>query len=380
MFSKKKKQDHSGAVTLISTANKNFVQKLNHIHKQEIIPEVIVRAQDDASKDLPEEDSTSTVHVDFLKARYDRLVVDYKAEANINEMKYSADKEIRQFLKLKKRLQEKLESCRNDLRIKQRAFQQLKVARSKIIDHKKALFGILLLSGSEAIFASSSFQIFVQNLLFSLIIGLTFAVALYYSAVIGARILKLARNRYQFVAIFGGILSVIGIVFWTLGYFRLIFLNEMSDGTQMSYHLSPTQFMCIQLFFFSIAILLKYYFLPTREEFEQYGKWKQARGDIETLKKKEKHLENSLKEMEESLSRTLITRRSLISSAADVELKIQALYHDAHFNHYVKTNLHHRKKGIPKSFTGRDCLPKLTLYFQDPGLLEFNEADLETHE
>lgn len=377
MFKKQNKQD-SGAVTLISTAKQEFVKRLNHTHSAEIIPEVVQRAKDDATKDLPSENSTSTVHVDFLKARYDRLVVDYKSDANINEQQYNANKEISQFLKLKKRLKDKLEECRNNIRIGQRLFEQLKVAKTKIIDHRKALFGIVLLSASEAIFASTSFQIFVQNLFFSLIIGLTFAISLYYSAVIGARLLKLARTRLQFVGILSAILTAIGGVFYTLGFFRLIFLSEMSDGVDVGYHLSPGQFMLIQLFFFTVAILLKYYFLPTREEFEQYGKWKQAEQDIAKLKKQEKDHEVSIEDMEHSLNKTLMTRRALISTAADVELKIQALYHDAYFNHYVKTNLHHRKKGIPKSFTNNETLPKLTLYFQDRALLDFNEGDLDT--
>ncbi len=375
MFKKQKKQE-SGAVTLITTANQNFVKRLNNIHKVEIIPEVVTRAKNDSTKDLPSENSTSTVHVDFLTAVYNRLVVDYKSEANINEMKYAAEKEISEFKKLKKRLVDKLEECRNRLRIHERTFDQLKVAKTKIMDEKKAVVGILFLSGSEAIFASSSFQIFVQNLLFSLIIGITFAIALFYSAVIGSRVLKFAHNRFQFIAILTGILSVIGGIFYTLGYFRLIFLGQMSDGSGLGYHLSPQQFMLIQLFFFAVAILLKFFFMASREEKEKYRKWKEARDGISKLKKQERHLEASIEDMERSLNRTLITRRALISSAADVELKIQALYHDAYYNHYVKTNLHHRKKGIPKSFTNRDILPKLTLYFQDRALLEFNESDL----
>ena len=380
MFTKQNNKQDSGAVTLITTANKQFVQKLNITHKMEIIPEVIQRAKDDATKDNPPENSMSTVHIDFLKSIYDRLVVDYKSDANISDMKYSADKEISQFKRLKKRLKDKLEECRNNIRIQQRLFEQLKVARTKIIDHQKALFGIILLSGSEAIFASSSFQIFVQNLLFSLIIGATFAVALYYSSVIGAKVLKIAKNRLQFVWILIGILTIVGGVFFTLGYFRLIFLNEMSDSSEVVYHLSPAQFMLIQIFFFVVAILLKYYYLPTREEFEMYDKWKESKQTIKRLKTQEKALENSIVGMEESLNKTLMTRRALISSAADVELKIQALYHDAYFNHYVKTNLHYRKKGIPKSFTNKEALPKLTLYFQDKALLEFNEGDIDTND
>jgi hypothetical protein len=276
----------------------------------------------------------------------------------------------------KERLSARLEETTNGLRIKQRALENLKSYRQKMAGYRKALFGIILLSCSEAIFASASFQVFIENMIFSLVVGATFSISLYYSATIGARLLKLAKNPWQFAGIFAAILLVIGAVFYTLGYFRLIYLNEMADGGQVGYELSPMQFCLIQLFFYSCAILLKYFHSLDKYELEQYHNWKEAKQGIIELEKQKQAIEKELEQLESNLKQSLIARKTLISQTADVELKINMMYHEAYQN-YVKTNLHFRSdKRIPACFEQRDILPPLTLYFQDEALLTFNDDAL----
>jgi hypothetical protein len=372
---KNSKQD--GLVTVIHSSDNAFVKSLSTIYVKEIILEVVERAKDDATKNLPSSSTKSSIHTDFLTTRFNRIVIDHKSSVENSQQQYHANKDISEFKKFKKRLVDKLNTVVNTLRIKGRSIENLKSFQQKIVAYQKAFFGIVLLSASEAIFASTSFQIFVSNLLFSLIIGLTFAVALYYSAVVGTKVLKLARNRYQFMGIFFVILTIIGVVFYTLGYFRLIFLNEMSDDANLNYHLSPLQFMLIQLFFYTCAILLKYFYLPEKSEFEQYHNWRKAKRDIGKLEKQKKQLEDNIREIEQSLKQSLITRRTLISHSADTELKIDAHYKDA-YQHYIKSNLHHRSdNSIPLCFQIKNNIPELTLFFQDKKLLEFNEADLD---
>lgn len=114
-------------------------------------------------------------------------------------------------------------------------------------------------------------------------------------------------------------------------------------------------------------------------EKEQYSKWKEAKKIVDKLSKEKTAIENEITTLENKLSERLITRRALIRGACDVELKVQALYHNAYFNYYVKTNLNYRREGIPKCFTKKDFLPELTLYFQDESLLDFDESQLEDH-
>ena len=119
--------------------------------------------------------------------------------------------------------------------------------------------------------------------------------------------------------------------------------------------------------------------MPEKSELEQYRNWKKAKEELIQLGNTQQNLEQSIKDMEQSLDQTLITRRTLIAHSRDTELKIDALYKDA-YQHYVKVNIHHRTDNdIPLCFQKKDNIPELKLFFQDPKLLEFNEAEL-SHE
>ncbi|MEP0264200.1 hypothetical protein [Dokdonia sp.] len=372
-----KKQQQDTLIQVIRTHDDDFIKELNRIHTQEILPMTTDRAKNDATKNLPALETQSPIHFEFLTTRFNRLIVDFKTHAQRNHEAYYAQKDISEFKKLESRLQEKLKGVNNELRIKNRAIENLKSCKEKMTTYNKALVGIVLLSCSEAIFASSSFQIFMSNLLLSFVIGVTFAVALYYSATIGGKLLKLTKSKMQFIGILSAILLVIGGVFYTLGYFRLLFLNEMAEPSQSGYDLSPLQFMAIQLFFYICAILLKYFYLPEKSEVEQYSQWKEAKRDIASLTKQQQDLEGQHTDMEKSLKETLIARKTLMSNAADTERRIDALYKDS-YQHYVQINLHHRSdSAIPKCFESMNILPPLTLYFQDEALQDFNEAELE---
>lgn len=372
-----KKPQQDTLVQVIRTHDDEFIKQINKVYTGEILPMTTERAKDDASKNLPAPEMKKPLHFEFLTTRFNRLIVDFKTHAQRNHEAYYAEKDISEFTKLKKRLGDKLHEITNELRIKRRAIENVKSLKEKMVTYKKALFGIILLSCSEAIFASSSFQIFMSNLLLSFVIGITFAVALYYSATIGGKLLRLAKSRLQFIGIFSVILLVIGTVFYTLGHFRLLFLEEISNGNNSGYELSALQFMAIQLFFYTCAILLKYFYLPEKSEIEQYNKWKEDKDAIVSLERQQQDLEKQRGDMETGLKESLIARKTLLSNAADTERRIEALYKDA-YQHYVQINLHHRSDDkIPICFESMDILPSLTLYFQDVTLTDFNEEALQ---
>lgn len=371
-------QHKKGLVHVIKAKENNFVQSLNTLYKQEILPLATERAKNDASKNLPSLQTESSIHTEFLTSRFNSLVIEHRSKTDTQEQ-YHANKEINEFIRLKKRLSNKLNETINLIRIKKRSIENLKSFQQKIIDYRKALCGIVLLSVSEAIFSSTSFQVFVSNMLFSLIIGMTFATSLYYSAVVGTKVLKLTKTKTQFALALIVIHTIIGVVFFTLGYFRIIFLEQMADDTQTNYQLSALQFMFIQLFFFACAILLKYFYVPEESEFEQYRNWKKTKKELKQLNHAREHLEENIKDMEQSLDQSLIARRTLIAHSRDTELKIEALYKDA-YQHYIKVNLHHRTDNeIPLCFQIKNNISKLNLFFQDTNLLQFNEAEL-SHE
>jgi len=369
-------QNHQKMVTVIKASDDAFVKQFNDIYVKEIIPLTIEKAKDDASNNNPAPKAESFIHTDFLTTRFNRAVVDYKSSSQNGQQQFHMQQEVGIFKRQKKRLRDKLQKTNNDYRIKERAIQNLKSNREKIIQFKKVFPWIVLLGCGEALFSATSFQLLMPNMLFSLLVGIVFAVALYFSAHVGCKILRRTTSRRQFIAVLAIILSIVGVIFGVLGHFRIEYLKVMSNG-QTRFELSALEFMGIQLFFFCITLFLKINYLPLKSEIEKYQLWKNAQNDVATLAKQKEHLESSLENLEQQLSTNLITRRTLITSSKDVELKLVAMYEDS-YQKYVNTNLHFRSdNAIPKCFENKDELPSLTLYFQDDALLEFNNAETD---
>lgn len=352
--------------------DKAFINELKQRHQNEGLQLADTRAKDDASKNLPQPKSKSPALLMFLTAFYNTLVADFKSYAQNSLQSYHANKDIGEHKRKIGGYKSKLNDVVNGLRIKRRAIQDFKSHEDEMNQYYKAMVGIFLLTTSEMIFAASSFQVFTSNLLFSLVIGLTFAVALYYSSVVSARLLKNAKNRLQFIAICIAIVTVLGSVFYALGVLRVQFISEMSEDG-LDTELNPYLFLLIQLFFFITSIFLKYFYTPDDKVFEKYREYKKAEKDLKRLSKEEKDIEASIEQQELVLKDSLIGRKMLVEHSADVERRIVAMYNEA-YQHYLKQNIHLRTdNSIPVLFETENILPSLTLYFQDEKLLDFNE-------
>ena len=251
----------------------------------------------------------------------------------------------------------------------------LKPHRESVMIYKRLFPGIIGLCGAEGLFSATSLQLIMPNMALALAVGVFFSIALYFSAHIGCKLLRKTNTRMQFIGMLTLILIVIGSVFSILGHFRIEYLKQMGTATN-GYQLSAFEFMGIQLFFYCVALFLKVNYLPSKAILEKYQLWKNANKDVSRLAKVKASLDDSLENLEKQLSTNLITRRTLLTSSKDVELKLVAMYNDA-FQHYAKTNLHYRSDGvIPKCFQHADKLPELTLYYQDDQLLNYNNAGL----
>lgn len=360
-------------VNLIRKEDDKFFADIQKIHETKGLPQATEVAKDHAEKEMPKEKSNSSLPFEFLTAFYNRLVIDYKSHAQQNHTKYHGNSDVKEHVKLKQRIADKLKEAKNELRIDKATLERLKDVRQKIQIYYKAMFGILMFTMTECIFASSSFLIFAENWLYALIIGITFGVALFYCATIGTKLLRKAKNAVQFWSILLGILSILTLVFYQLGNFRLSYLQQMSEqGGENG--LSALQFAFINLFFFMCAMGLKYFFLPTDEEFEQNTTYNKIKARIKTKEDTIKYLEEELINSEKRLKESLISRTLLLSYSADMERRIVTMYEEA-YQKYVLTNLHHRKDNvIPQCFEKKNILPPLKLYFQDAKLVEFDEA------
>ena len=361
--------------TVIKASDNQYVQQLENVYVNEIIPIALEKAKDDASHNIPSPEAKNFIQSNFLTTRFNREVINYKSSSQNSQQQFHMNEEIKIFKRQKTRLLEKVKKVKNDLRIKERAIENLKSYRERIAQYNKVFPGILGLCTGEALFSATSLQLLMPNMLLSLLVGCVFGVALYFSALIGCNVLRRTNTRIQFIGALVLILSIVGGIFLTLGDFRLEYLKVMSNG-KTGFELSAFQFMAIQLFMFTCALFLKYNYLPLKSEIEKYQQWKNAKKGIQKDIAQKNDLENTLETLEQNLSTSLITRRTLISSSKDVELKIKAMYEDA-YQVYVSKNIHFRSDSmIPICFEDNQGLPPLTLYFQDDSLLEFNNADM----
>ena len=367
----KTKRQGKGTFQTLKTEDRSYLETLKERHKSEGILLATNRAKEDAAKNLPTPKSKSPALLMFLTAFYNTLVTDFKSHAQNSLQKYHAGKDIQEHKRKVDGLKDKLNQVVNGLRVKRRAIDDYKSHEDEMQQYYRAMFGVLLLTTSEMLFAISAFQMFIPNLILSVLVGITFAVAMYYSSVVSARVLKNAKNRVQFILIAATIVLSLSIVFYALGTIRLEYIKEMSEDGLDS-ELSPYMFMAIQLFFFITSIFLKYFYTPSKEVFEKYRAYKKACTEIKKLEKEEKALERSIEDEEQTLKDSLIGRKLLIEFSADVERRIVAMYHEA-YQHYLKQNIHLRTdNSIPVLFEMEQILPPLTLYFQDEKLLDFD--------
>lgn len=382
MFKHFKKQnrfpnDNNGIVEVIRTDNKHIVDQINNSHR-EGVSLAEKQAKQDATSNLPPLKGTAKLFLKFLLAFYNKMVTQMKAEIQSNHHTYSANKEIEEFNQEKGKWLKKLNEVRSNLRISKHSFDDLKSCLLVMKNARKAQVIVVLLTMAELILSATSFQIIATNMLFSLILGIVFAGALYASAILGAKLLRKANNKIQFVIYLSVIILILGTLFWSLGQLRMGYLTEMSETGEINEYLSPFAFGFFQIFIFLTAIMIKYHYMPTKEEDEQYHTWLEAKKNIKKLGKQEIQLENDIKTIEVKLRRSLIARKTLISFVSDLEKKIDSMYKEAG-HHYIKHNMHRRsdaKQGIPELFELDNALEDLTLYFQDEeALLTFNETN-----
>lgn len=362
-------------VPVIKASDDAHIKEFSLTYQQEIIPLAVETAKDHASANVPSAETTSFLFSDFLTTRFNRAVIDYKSSSQNSQQQFHMNEEVSTFKRHRNRLKDKLQKTVNDLRIKERAVMNLKSHRESVMIYKRLGPGVIVLCGAEGLFSATSLQLIMPNMAIALIVGAFFSVALYFSAHIGCKLLRKTNTRMQFIGVLALILFVIGSVFSILGHFRIEYLKQM-EVSAGSYQLSALEFCGIQLFFYCVALFIKVNYLPSKAILEKYQLWKNANKDLSRLAKVKKSLDDSLENLEQQLSTNLITRRTLLTSSKDVELKLVAMYKDA-FQHYVKTNLHYRSDGaIPKCFQDADKLPELTLYYQDDELLNYNATGL----
>ena len=121
--------------------------------------------------------------------------------------------------------------------------------------------GIFCINMIDSIFNAPIFQIVVTNLLLSIIISIFIAgVLTYFSHILGTRARLASTPKSRAARLCLGIVAA-SIMFLILGYIRKGYTGD--DGKFVN---SPFVWMILNTFFFTVAVLITYYKMPTEEQ------------------------------------------------------------------------------------------------------------------
>jgi hypothetical protein len=139
---------------------------------------------------------------------------------------------------------------------------------------------ILALCTIDSALNYSSFQVIAHNLLVSIVISIAVAIGLALAAhLIGSK-MQMAESKKIKQLWFGGGLLGAGVVFLMLGFLRKTYVGGASTFSN-----SPILWMLLNLFFFTVALLLAYMKLPTKEQALELKNMDDKKKLLESLKR-----------------------------------------------------------------------------------------------
>ncbi|HRF75743.1 MAG TPA: hypothetical protein PLJ00_03300 [Chitinophagales bacterium] len=197
-------------------------------------------------------------------------------------------------------------------------------------DFKKLIWtmvAIVALCSIDAGANYSSFQVIAKNLLGAIMLAIAVAIALSSSAhTIGMKIRTASSTLMKRLWFFGGLAGA-GVVFYFLGMIRQEYTGK-ADG----FANSPLLWMCFNLFFFAVALLLAATKFPTKEQRLAYVALQDKKKQLASLKNEKETLLNALRKEEsrinecrQKLEAFLTYRAELLSSLDKEKERINAM-------------------------------------------------------
>ncbi|PCI19305.1 hypothetical protein COB64_04010 [Candidatus Wolfebacteria bacterium] len=223
---------------------------------------------------------------------------------------------------------------------------------------KYVLAAIIGISGVEAVLAAKSFQLFVSNLMMSLLVALLVWAALVTVAHILPKTIRMGRTITQRLLIGLACLVILSLVFYILGEFRVEYLSQVDEFAEASgagsingiLGISPISFMVLNLFFLSVSTLLSFFYLPNREQRQEKEAWDQLTEDVDTMERKIEKLRLEKQSIEDEFNFSQEKRASIVAYAKYTEAWIKTLYEKS-IHTFQKENMLKRKdKQIPDCF------------------------------
>ncbi len=142
-----------------------------------------------------------------------------------------------------------------------------------------------------------SFQVITGSLLAAILLSIAVAASLSFAAhAIGAKIGSPTSAITKRIWFAGGLVGG-GIVFYMLGILRRTYL-----GDEHSFANSPFLWMCFNLFFFAVALIIASMKLPAKEERLAYNNLREKKKQLNTLKQDKEKLLSALRKEEERIN------------------------------------------------------------------------------
>lgn len=190
-------------------------------------------------------------------------------------------------------------------------------------DFKKLIWtmvAIVALCSIDAGANYSSFQVIAKNLLGAILLAIAVAIALSSAThVIGMKIRTVSSTLMKRLWFLGGLIGA-GVVFYFLGMIRQEYTGN-ADG----FANSPLLWMCFNLFFFAVALLLSATKSPTKEQRLAYVALEDKKKQFAALKSEKETLLNALRKEEARINEcrqkleTFLTYRAELLSSLDKE-------------------------------------------------------------
>ncbi|PCI19101.1 hypothetical protein COB64_04305 [Candidatus Wolfebacteria bacterium] len=239
---------------------------------------------------------------------------------------------------------------------------------------KYIVVGIVAISGVEAVMAAQSFQLFVTNLILSILVAILVWGALIAVAHILPKIIRKGETVAQQLLIGIGCLAILSTVFYILGEFRVEYLTRLSEFAEASgagsdnsiFGISSVSFMVLNLFFLSISTLLSYFYLPNSKQRQEKEAWDNLNDEINDLTGKIEKLNAEKQTIDDEFSFSQEKRAAIIAYAKYSEVWIKTLYENS-IQAFQKENILKRSdKQIPDCFDQDP--PELNYYYNNINL------------
>lgn len=218
---------------------------------------------------------------------------------------------------------------------------------------RKILWVILLMMAGETTYNTGSFQLISENPIFTLLLSVAITIAVLLAGHTTASLYKKAETRKQKIAVVGGSLLAMSLLFFCFALLRTWYLHEKSV------EINPLLFVIFNLFFFVVMCLISYFYLPSWEELRRNRQLERINTALKRKKAELSEKKNFRDKLIDSLHDLNKTRVRSIHYAKYLTDSIRARFKEAAGLFMSTNNRYRTDRKTPDCFS--QTLPELKI-------------------